>query len=100
MNTEPMDPGDARTVELDYYDGPGVVDTLLDALIHAGFDPDALDIDDLAPPDEFHALGRAATLALAELAGRFAAHAAISTPRSALLVPPDANLNRTAPRSS
>ncbi len=31
---------------------------------------------------------------------RFAVHAAISTPRSTLLVPPDANLNRTASRSS
>ena len=68
MNTERMDPGDARTVALDYYDGPEIVETLLDALIHAGLDPDALDIDDLAPLDEFHALGRAATLALAELA--------------------------------
>ena len=67
MNTERTDPGDARTVALDYYDGPEIVDTLLDALIHAGLDPDALDIDDLAPLDEFHALGRAATLALAEL---------------------------------
>ena len=35
----------------------------------AGLDPDRLDIDDLAPLDEFHALGRAATLALAELSG-------------------------------
>jgi Tfp pilus assembly PilM family ATPase len=48
MNTEQVDPGDARTVALDYYDGPEVVDTLLDALMHAGLDPDALDIDDLA----------------------------------------------------
>ncbi len=53
---------------LDYYDGPDVVDRLSDALREAGLDPDSLDIDDLAPLDEFHALGRAATLALAELA--------------------------------
>jgi SAM-dependent methyltransferase len=37
-------------------------------LAAAGLDPAALDVDDLAPLDEFHALGRAATLALAELA--------------------------------
>jgi SAM-dependent methyltransferase len=54
---------------MDYYDGPEVVDELIDTLRDAGLDPDALDIDDLAPLDEFHARGRAATLALAELAG-------------------------------
>jgi SAM-dependent methyltransferase len=69
MTTERLDPGDARNVALDYYDGPEIVDTLLGALIQAGLDPNALEIDDLAPLDEFHALGRAATLALAELTG-------------------------------
>ena len=49
MNTEQVDPGDARAVALDYYNGPEIVNTLLDALIHAGLDPDALDIDDLTP---------------------------------------------------
>lgn len=53
----------------DYYDGSEVVDELIEALRGAGLDPDALDIDELAPLDEFHARGRAATAALAELAG-------------------------------
>lgn len=53
---------------LSYYEGPELTDRLTDALAQAGLDPQALDIDDLAPLDEFHALGRAATMALAELA--------------------------------
>lgn len=52
-----------------YYDGPDIVDPLVTALKEAKLDPDALEVDDLAALDEFHALGRAATLALAELAG-------------------------------
>ncbi len=51
-----------------YYDGPEIVDQLATALREAQLDPDALEIDDLALLDEFHALGRAATVALAELA--------------------------------
>ena len=54
---------------LAYYEGPGIVDRLREALREAGLDPGALNIDDLAQFDEFHALGRAATLALAKLAG-------------------------------
>jgi SAM-dependent methyltransferase len=54
---------------LAYYDGPDIVAPLQDALAAAGLDPDALDVDDLAPLDEFHAFGRAATVALAEIAG-------------------------------
>jgi SAM-dependent methyltransferase len=54
---------------LGYYDGPDLVDGLIESLRGAGLDPEALDIDDLAALDEFHALGRAATQALAELAG-------------------------------
>ncbi len=69
MNTELVDSEYARGTALDYYDGPDIVDRLIEALREAGLDPDALDIDDLAPLDEFHALGRAATLALADLAG-------------------------------
>ncbi len=57
-----------RSAALTYYDGPELVDTLVDALARAGLDPNALDIDDLAALDEFHALGRAASLTLAELA--------------------------------
>lgn len=52
-----------------YYEGPEIVERLRTALTEAGLDPNALDVDDLAPLDEFHALGRAATLALADLAG-------------------------------
>jgi SAM-dependent methyltransferase len=53
---------------LGYYEGPDILDRLLHALGEAALDPDALDIDDLAGLDEFHALGRAATVALADLA--------------------------------
>ncbi len=57
------------TTSLDYYDGPEILGDLDDALRQAGLDPDALDPDDLAAVDEFHARGRAATVALAALAG-------------------------------
>lgn len=67
MNTEQLSqtsivPGRA------YYDGPELLGGLLDALRDAGLDPDHLTVDDLAPLDEFHALGRPATIALARLA--------------------------------
>ena len=68
MNTAQVEPEAPRDASLSYYDGPELVDALLDALARAGLDPTALDIDDLAPLDEFHALGRAASLSLAELA--------------------------------
>ena len=48
------------------YDGPELVDTVLAAVRNAGLDPNRLDLDDLAALDEFHALGRAATIALAD----------------------------------
>jgi MPBQ/MSBQ methyltransferase len=51
-----------------YYDGPELLEGLLGALRDAGLDPDHLTVDDLAPLDEFHALGRPATIALARLA--------------------------------
>jgi sarcosine/dimethylglycine N-methyltransferase len=56
---------------LRYYDGDGKdpLVVVLDALRESGRDPDSVEIDDLAGIDEFHALGRAATMALAELAG-------------------------------
>jgi SAM-dependent methyltransferase len=69
MNTEWMERIVMPSTGLDYYDGPEIVGNLVEVLHEAGLDPDALDIDDLAPLDEFHALGRAATVALAELAG-------------------------------
>ena len=69
MNTTTLNHEYADGAGLAYYDGPELVDTVVQALRSAGLDPDRLDIDDLAPLDEFHALGRAATLALAELSG-------------------------------
>jgi SAM-dependent methyltransferase len=43
--------------------------TILDALREAGKDPDNLSYEDLAPVDQFHSRGRAATRELAQLAG-------------------------------
>jgi hypothetical protein len=43
MNISKLDPN--YVSELDYYDGPDIVDGLLAALTRAGLDPDALDID-------------------------------------------------------
>jgi ubiquinone/menaquinone biosynthesis C-methylase UbiE len=51
-----------------YYDGPDLHETVFTALRAAGRDTEAIDSNDLAGIDEFHALGRAGTLALAELA--------------------------------
>lgn len=51
-----------------HYDGWDLTDEIAGALRSAGLDPEHLSLDDLAPLDEFHALGRPATLALAELA--------------------------------
>jgi ubiquinone/menaquinone biosynthesis C-methylase UbiE len=42
---------------------------VLAAIVEAGYDPDALDPEALAPAEEFHTLGRAATIALADAAG-------------------------------
>lgn len=52
-----------------FYDGPDLEPVVLAALRQAGLPSDVLDADDLAAMDEFHARGRAGTLALAELAG-------------------------------
>jgi len=68
MNTQSLESEAFHNASLTYYEGPDLADTLQDALVRAGLDPQALDVDDLAPLDEFHALGRAASLALAELA--------------------------------
>jgi SAM-dependent methyltransferase len=56
---------------LRYYehDGTDPLRIVLDALGEAGRDPGRIEIDDLAAIDEFHALGRQASIALAELAG-------------------------------
>jgi ubiquinone/menaquinone biosynthesis C-methylase UbiE len=54
----------------DYYaNGPELTGRVLDALRAGGRDVDTVDPDDLAALDEFHGLGRAATLTMAELAG-------------------------------
>ncbi len=58
----PAEPG------IDYYDGPDLVPAVVAAIEAAGLSADRLDSDDLAALDEFHALGRAATVALARLA--------------------------------
>jgi SAM-dependent methyltransferase len=67
MNTHILQSHTDTDSGLGYYDGPDLVEGLTSALRRAGLDPEALDIDDLAALDEFHALGRAATQALAEL---------------------------------
>lgn len=52
-----------------YADGPELSALVLDALAAAGRSTDPIDADDLAALDEFHGLGRAATVAMARLAG-------------------------------
>src|SRR5947209_13351820 len=56
---------------LRYYagDGEDLTPVVIEALRSAGRDTEQIAIDDLAGIDEFHALGRPATIALAELAG-------------------------------
>jgi sarcosine/dimethylglycine N-methyltransferase len=56
---------------LRYYDGDGSdpLPVVLDSLRATGRDADRVQMDDLAGIDEFHALGRPATMTLAELAG-------------------------------
>ena len=58
-----------RDAALAYYeDGPELAGVVLDALRESGREVDPLDPDDLAGLDEFHGLGRAATLTMADLA--------------------------------
>jgi SAM-dependent methyltransferase len=59
----------AQRAPLDYYDGPELTDTIFDALRAAGLDTERLDLAALASLDEFHALGRNATVALVGLSG-------------------------------
>ena len=60
-----------QAAALRYYDHDGTdpLPVVLDALRESGHDAERIEIDDLAGIDEFHALGRPATMALADLAG-------------------------------
>jgi SAM-dependent methyltransferase len=53
----------------DYWGRHGLAEAVLDALAASGHDLEALTIDDLAPADQFHSGGKAATVRLARLAG-------------------------------
>jgi sarcosine/dimethylglycine N-methyltransferase len=66
-----MAASDDENAALRYYahGGQDPLPVVVDALRSAGRSTDRVDIDDLAGIDEFHALGRPATMALAELAG-------------------------------
>ena len=59
---------DAHEEMLRHYAQGGLLERILDGLKILGKDPHSLTHEDLAPADEFHSNGRAATLALAELA--------------------------------
>lgn len=50
------------------YEQPGLVRAILEAIEAAGLDPARLGADDLAPLEEFHTLGRQATVDLAKAA--------------------------------
>ena len=62
---------DASNVQVikDYWGRDGLGQAILDALAAGGKNLDALTIDDLAPADQFHGGGKAATVRLAHLAG-------------------------------
>jgi ubiquinone/menaquinone biosynthesis C-methylase UbiE len=62
-----MTVSDLKAAPESYYEGQQLTGVIRDALERAGLDPGALDIDELAALDEFHAQGRAATMALAAL---------------------------------
>ena len=57
----------AANVESNYARG-GLQQAVLDAIVADGYDPDHLDPEALAPAEEFHTFGRAATVALADAA--------------------------------
>lgn len=59
---------DGRTANM-YWGRDALERKILDALAAAGKNVDALTVDDLAPADQFHSGGKAATLRLAQLAG-------------------------------
>jgi sarcosine/dimethylglycine N-methyltransferase len=61
--------GDEAALRYYEHDGADPLPVVLASLRESGRDADRIEIDDLAGIDEFHALGRPATIALAELAG-------------------------------
>jgi MPBQ/MSBQ methyltransferase len=63
--------GDTCNVQAihDYWGRDGLGQAILEALVAAGKNLDALTIDDLAPLDQFHGGGKGATVRLARLAG-------------------------------
>src|SRR5215212_8674788 len=63
------DTGDDAALRYYEHDATDPLPVVLDALGESGRDRDRIEIDDLAGIDEFHALGRPATMALASLAG-------------------------------
>ncbi len=58
---------DERSVQA-HYRTVGLLDRIVAGLREAGKDPGAPTVDDLAPADEFHSVGRVATKDLAALA--------------------------------
>ncbi len=60
---------DRATAANAYWGRDGLERVILDALVAAGKNVDALTIDDLAPVDQFHSGGKAATVRLARRAG-------------------------------
>ena len=67
-----MESGVNKTIQT-HYARPDLGNVILDALERAGKDTNRLALEDLAPIDEFHIRGRAATLELARAAGLDAA---------------------------
>jgi SAM-dependent methyltransferase len=61
--------GDEAALRYYEHDRSDPLPVVLDALRETGRDAERVAIDDLAGIDEFHALGRPATMTLAELAG-------------------------------
>src|SRR5512144_2536247 len=63
--------GDANPIQAvaDYWGREGLGQAILDALAASGKRLDALTLDELAPIDQFHGGGKAATVRLAHLAG-------------------------------
>ena len=50
-----------------HYTSGHLQEAVLAAIVEAGYDPDRLDVEALAPADEFHTLGCQATIALADV---------------------------------